>query len=409
SIVCISDTNPVVVLVTLVNRQSGISPLRQVLRADIFGEFEGVAIRKTTDSPPKISIYDLFSHILKIKHPRKAWADTLRKLNDNGDAGTFLYTLHKFGGRGQNDTPVTDARGFVTILNYLSGARAAQFRTRCADTIVRYLGGDETLVSEIRRIREAQETMPDNHPMRMFGQDVEVRRPERDPEDEARAARRRKLEDEREIERLEMERERIRNERRTMALEYHKRNTEASLGILENLTRLPLTPAEKGLINGVHNTMVVRSAAHVTSTLGSAEDAPVEAPAAAALYGMRVTILEYGRDVLGLRGERLSSQKLSVVGRNVGTRWMQTPGKGSLVEVGGENGQKKWERTTGVAGTRRVEILDGQLTTEMLANNRIKFSDAYLGTNEVGVGTAFNVWTYPKAEAGEIIKEAFAA
>jgi hypothetical protein len=43
----------------------------------------------------------------------------------------------------------------------------------------------------------------------------------------------------------------------------------------------------------------------------------------------------------------------------------------------------------------------------MLATHRIKFLQAYLGANEVGMGQAFDVWTYPEKEAQEMIKRAF--
>ena len=68
---------------------------------------------------------------------------------------TFAYTFTKFPGQGQNDTPVTDARGVVTIINSLGGSRAAKFRQKFADTLVRYLGGDETLIGEIQCRRKS--------------------------------------------------------------------------------------------------------------------------------------------------------------------------------------------------------------------------------------------------------------
>ena len=52
----------------------------------------------------------------------------------------------------------------------------AEFRRNCAQIAVRYLGGDETLVEEIRTNRRAQaclaQTQPD-HPARVFGQVVD--------------------------------------------------------------------------------------------------------------------------------------------------------------------------------------------------------------------------------------------
>ena len=52
----------------------------------------------------------------------------------------------------------------------------AEFRRNCAQIAVRYLGGDETLVEEIRTNRKAQaclaQTQPD-HPACVFGQAVD--------------------------------------------------------------------------------------------------------------------------------------------------------------------------------------------------------------------------------------------
>lgn len=70
-------------------------------------------------------------------------------------------------------TPVTTARGAVMIINLLPGRVAARLRAEWADIIVRYLGGDPTLVREVLHNRNVQENIPDDHPFRMFGQDVE--------------------------------------------------------------------------------------------------------------------------------------------------------------------------------------------------------------------------------------------
>lgn len=43
-----------------------------------------------------------------------------------------------------------------------------------------------------------------------------------------------------------------------------------------------------------------------------------------------------------------------------------------------------------------------------LRDNRIKFSDAYLGTGEIGLTQAHNVWTYAREEGLQLIKDAFA-
>lgn len=54
----------------------------------------------------------------------------------------------------------------------LPGARASAFRTTLADTWIRVFGGDESLIEEIRRNRQIQEGLPQNHPGRAFAEAV---------------------------------------------------------------------------------------------------------------------------------------------------------------------------------------------------------------------------------------------
>jgi len=80
----------------------------------------------------------------------------------------------KFPGQGQRETPVTGARGAVELVMLLPGKAAARVRKAAAQTLVRYLGGDMSLVEEIAANRFAQETMDDDDPMRIFGSTVET-------------------------------------------------------------------------------------------------------------------------------------------------------------------------------------------------------------------------------------------
>lgn len=70
---------------------------------------------------------------------------------------------------GQRETPVVDVRGVVCIMFFLPGPRAAAFCYNCADLIVRYLGGDESLIDEVRRNRVTQEQLPGDHLLKIFG------------------------------------------------------------------------------------------------------------------------------------------------------------------------------------------------------------------------------------------------
>ena len=78
------------------------------------------------------------------------------------------------GGRGDRDTPVATAAEMVDIIWELPGT--AEFRRNCAKLTVRFLGGDETLVDEIRANRAAQRVLAESnptHPARIFGEAVE--------------------------------------------------------------------------------------------------------------------------------------------------------------------------------------------------------------------------------------------
>jgi len=132
----------------------------------------GQRVRKTKETPPCVSVIDLIA-VIDNKDSKQSSA-TLIRLGEQHAGVSRLLRHYKFPGRRQKDTPVTDARGVVTIINLLSGRRAAQFRAASADVIVRYLGGDTSLISDIQRNAQAQQDLPENNLGRMFGQDVEA-------------------------------------------------------------------------------------------------------------------------------------------------------------------------------------------------------------------------------------------
>ncbi|GAQ92648.1 hypothetical protein KFL_010830045 [Klebsormidium nitens] len=387
-----------------------IQPTDLVLDHELFGEFRGARIRKTADVPPKISIIDLIAAVTGALNSRKTWHDLSKRFEE--EAVTVGNYFAKFPGQGQNDTPVTDARGVVTIINRLGGTRAGKFREKFADTLVRYLGGDETLIGEIRSIRDAQERLPEDHPLRIFGQTVEVERGTEpaDPDcDVQRALKRQKLQNE-----LDEEIERGKKNVRAIKLQDCRETVQAKGEIIEILLAgsaagLPTPPALLGMLNAARHNFASQAIAQLSALTGDvasgSQGGPpaLPAPAAPAATAQRVTVLEVGRDVLRLKSDRLVSSHLSKVGLAVGKRWMSISGNGSL----DQNGQNEWERTYKEDAIVRKEAVHA-ITPDMLARHRIRFSQAYLGTNEVGAGQTFNVWTYPKDGAEELIKDAFA-
>jgi hypothetical protein len=95
-----------------------------------------------------------------------------QRLSDQFPEVTTLSSNFKFPGRGQRDTPVTDAEGITQIIMLLPGRAAAIARQSAASVVVRYLGGDTSLVQEIMANRNMQAQLEPDHPASIFGQSV---------------------------------------------------------------------------------------------------------------------------------------------------------------------------------------------------------------------------------------------
>lgn len=125
------------------------------------------------DGVTKISIYDVMSYICGIEHGRhRSHLDnTISKYNEAATfSGTFVWS-HKFKGRGQQETPVTDSKGLLRIMLYLPGPRASHIREHVLTIANRYYAGDRSLCTEIREIAshldQLEQTNPDD-PALMF-------------------------------------------------------------------------------------------------------------------------------------------------------------------------------------------------------------------------------------------------
>ena len=142
---------------------------------EIFKNFQAAwvedqQIRATAECPKRVSVYDVIGVITGNENPRKTWLDMSRAHPEV----VSLSNIYKFPGRGRQSSPVVGAKGLVTIMNLLQGDRAASFRAAEADVLVRYLGGDLSLIAEVQGIRQMQEQLPPNDPARIFGEHVEA-------------------------------------------------------------------------------------------------------------------------------------------------------------------------------------------------------------------------------------------
>ena len=72
---------------------------------------------------------------------------------------------------------MTDAEDIVTIIMLLPGRAAATVRQSAAHVMVRYLGGDLSLVREVMQNHELQANLDPDHPAAIFGQSVQPSQP----------------------------------------------------------------------------------------------------------------------------------------------------------------------------------------------------------------------------------------
>ena len=129
-------------------------------------------IRKTSEDPPRVSIFDVIQVVAKVQNPRKTW-ETLKSNYPEVVSSGYNFTDFQFPGQGQRSTPVCEIRMAVEIVMLLPGRASAAVRAKAADCLVRYVGGDLTMVQEVAANRLRQEDMDDDDPARLFGQTVE--------------------------------------------------------------------------------------------------------------------------------------------------------------------------------------------------------------------------------------------
>ena len=136
---------------------------------------EVIRIRRTNENPSRVSVIDVAMAVSGgTQHDA---AKSLRRLCDQYPEVGPNWSHLKFKGRGQRETPVTDAKGIVEVIMLLQGQQAAQVRRQAAELLCRYLGGDLSLVDEVCALRGFQEQLavraPED-PRRLFGAEVEA-------------------------------------------------------------------------------------------------------------------------------------------------------------------------------------------------------------------------------------------
>ena len=104
-------------------------------------------IRKTAEDPPRVSVLDTISAVTGLDSSNASTVYN-RLRGQFPEVGTDC-TLFKFPRKGQRQTPVTCAKGAILIVMLLPHKGTAHVRKQAASTLVRFLGGDLTLVDEV--------------------------------------------------------------------------------------------------------------------------------------------------------------------------------------------------------------------------------------------------------------------
>ena len=134
-------------------------PVEPIQELAFDGIFQGREHEIRITSNKQVSVFDFIKVVGGQANPRKTWADILK--NHKEEVVTFCYNL-KFPGIGQKLTPVVNVQGMVKLLFLLPGETAKQFRSKSAEVMIRYLGGDITLIDEIKAIDQEHIVNPNN-------------------------------------------------------------------------------------------------------------------------------------------------------------------------------------------------------------------------------------------------------
>jgi hypothetical protein len=117
-----------------------------------------VAIRITPDRKYASAI-DFIRIVSESKQPKCVWNSVKKEMAAFSDQRSqqdyLMLKSYQFIGQRQKPTPVVSAQGIIELLFLIPGRKAKEFSRQCCDILIRFMGGDETLVDEINLNRNA--------------------------------------------------------------------------------------------------------------------------------------------------------------------------------------------------------------------------------------------------------------
>jgi hypothetical protein len=161
-------------LKTTYNQQATMAAVLNTLNFQqvvVDGQYAGKSFRFTNDTPRRVSVIDWIMMITG-KNQIRAGEAIERMLKAHPEVSAKMRK-HQFPGRGQRLTPVATASDLLFMIGKLPHKYIADFEKERDTLTARYLGGDTSLSREVAVIRTHQASLPQNHPMRVFGEAVE--------------------------------------------------------------------------------------------------------------------------------------------------------------------------------------------------------------------------------------------
>ena len=255
---------------------------------------------------------------------------------------------------------------------------AAAFRQKTADVVVRALGGDESLIEEIRANAATQQQLPDNHPMRVFGQSVVAKRT-LDGDEQVYAAKKQQLLSQ-------------------ISQQTIKQHAHGSMSILAILSVGSVALATMQLLQTIRH--------NVTTRLGSVIESGTQGMLAIEGAPQRQqqdwwTVQMYANK-LGLSATACTADKLKAVGVVAAKIWS----KERLLPTIARNPDGLLYRVCYKAGSNTPERATFHPEPHLF-KARMKYDPAYKGGYEASDRANFDTWTYPTETGGEVLREAF--
>jgi hypothetical protein len=133
--------------------------VKTLVLAEFFPDVGDAKIRITPTG--MISIYDVIA-FFGYENARERLG-AIKKQFPEVVRDTYSF---KFSGQGQTSTPVAKLQTIIEMVNVMNGPKVAKYRRKFAQIIVRYMGGDLTLVDEILANHERVAQLPEDSPER---------------------------------------------------------------------------------------------------------------------------------------------------------------------------------------------------------------------------------------------------